>query len=141
MKNQTSEVFEIAIKEFGITEDPIKQNPRIIEYHSATSLKASTDEISWCAAFVNWCLNQKKIKGTGLANARSFLKWGEETTRPTLGDICVFWRGKKDSWQGHVGFYAGETNTHIIVFGGNQDNRVCFKLYPKTNLLSIRHYA
>jgi hypothetical protein len=55
--------------------------------------------------------------------------------KPQLGDIVVFWREKKDSWKGHVGFYINETNTHINVLGGNQNNMVCIKPYPKSRLL------
>jgi uncharacterized protein (TIGR02594 family) len=36
----------------------VEHNPRILEYHTATSLGASEDEVPWCAAFVNWCLLQ-----------------------------------------------------------------------------------
>ncbi len=142
----TSEVlpawYAIAVKEIGVKEiTGEKHNPRILEYHSTTSLKASTDEISWCAAFVNWCLKKANVRGTNLANARSFLTWGKSVTEPKKGDICVFWRGRVDSWQGHVGFYAGETSTHILVLGGNQGNEVCIKKYPKSQLLEFRRLA
>lgn len=33
-----------------------KDNPKIVEYHDATTLKATDDETPWCASFVNWCL-------------------------------------------------------------------------------------
>lgn len=141
---KTSEVlpawYEIAIKEIGVKEIPgDKHNPRIIEYHQATELKASLDEISWCAAFVNWCLNQAGVKGTNKANARSFSSWGIPAFNgPKKGDVCVFWREKPTSWKGHVGFYVGETSEHYIILGGNQGNEVCIREYPKFQLIDIR---
>lgn len=37
--------------------DPKAHNERILAYHETTTLKATTDEVAWCAAFVNWWLN------------------------------------------------------------------------------------
>ena len=134
--------YAIAVKEIGVKEVPgSKANARIVEYHAATTLKSTSDEVSWCSAFVNWCLKQANVRGTGLANARSFLAWGKKADVPRKGDICVFWRESEDSWKGHVGFYAGETLTSIIVCGGNQGNEVSYKKYPKKQLLDIRRLA
>lgn len=117
-----------------------KHSPRILEYHQATDLKATEDEVSWCSSFVNWCLKQNGIKGTNKANARSFLEWGKKVpvTTPKVGDIVVFWRGDKDGWLGHVGFYAGEKEDKILVLGGNQGNEVNFSYYKKSQLLGYR---
>jgi len=113
-------------------------NPRIIEYHSATDLKASQDEVSWCAAFVNWCLRETHQKGTNKANARSFLDWGNIVTVPKKGDVVVFWRVSKNGWQGHVGFFVEESKNTILVLGGNQGDEVNFSHYPKSQLLGYR---
>jgi len=45
-----------------------------------------------------------------------------------LDDLLIFSRGGSS---GHVGFYAGETKTHYLVLGGNQDDQVNYKWYPK----------
>ena len=136
-------VIEIAKKELGVKEIAGgKHNARIIEYHKTCTMKAESDEVSWCAAFVNWCLIQANLRGTNLANARSYLKWGVSyLDKPEIGDICVFWRGSKESTQGHVGFYMGENETHISVLGGNQGNAVSIMDYPKIRLLDIRRTA
>lgn len=95
-------------------------------------------KIPWCAAFINAIEKQMGKAGTGKLTARSFLKYGEEVeSRPQLGDIVVFKRGLLP-WQGHVGIYAGEGKDSILVLGGNQSNKVCFKYYPKKKLLGIR---
>lgn len=135
--------YEIARKEIGVKEISGKShNPRIIEYHTATALKATEDEVSWCSAFANWCLLKAGVKGTNNAAARSFLKWGKSVKEdPKEGDICIFWRGSPESWQGHVGFYVREDLINIYVLGGNQNNSVCVQAYPKSRLLDIRRGA
>eukprot|EP01156_Anaeramoeba_ignava_P011257 Anaeramoba_ignava/a482504_22.p5 GENE.a482504_22~~a482504_22.p5 ORF type:complete len:143 (+),score=5.17 a482504_22:255-683(+) len=74
--------FKIALEEMwaGVTEiRGRKHNPRIIEYHKSTTLRASNDETAWCSSFVNWCIEQAGLKGTDSAAARSWLKWGKKT--------------------------------------------------------------
>lgn len=134
--------FLIAEKEIGVKEIAgNKHNPRILEYHQATQLKATADEVSWCAAFVNWCLKQSGELGTLRADARSFLGWGIETKTPRKGDIVVFWRGKKSGWQGHVAFFIEENSDAVKVLGGNQNNKVCYMWYPKSQVLGYRRLA
>ena len=133
-------LYSIALKELGVQEHiGIAHNPRILEYHQATSLKASSDEIPWCASFVNWCLREAGFNGTHSASARSFLDWGKDVLleEAKQGDIVVFSRGSNPTF-GHVGFYAGRTQTTINVLGGNQSNRVSLAAYPISKLLSLR---
>lgn len=40
--------FDVAKKEIGVKEKRGGENPRIIEYHSTTTLSADEDEVSWC---------------------------------------------------------------------------------------------
>lgn len=131
--------YEIALKELGVSEIVGKKhNSRILEYHKATSLQASDDETAWCSSFVNWCLKGAGIAGTNKANARSFLNWGSVVSEPKTGDVVVFWRGKKDGWQGHVAFYVSHDSKYITVLGGNQSNKVCYAKYPASQLLGYR---
>ncbi len=81
------------------------------------------DETAWCAAFVGSCLD-----------------FGSPTAKPKLGDLVVFWRGNKNGWQGHVGFYLNEHKGYIYTLGGNQSDSVCVKKYPKTKVLGYRTY-
>lgn len=128
-----------ALNEVGVKEIAGNaHNPRILEYHKATDLKGNTDEIAWCSAFVNWCFKETHQKGTNKANARSWLDWGNVVTEPKKGDVVIFWRGSKTSWQGHVGFFVEETKDSIIVLGGNQGNEVNFSHYKKSQLLGYR---
>ncbi|HZG46658.1 MAG TPA: hypothetical protein VEZ41_10420 [Allosphingosinicella sp.] len=57
--------------------------------------------------------------------------------------MLVFWRGDRDGWKGHVGFYVGEEpkqgNTTVYhVLGGNQSNKVCVARLAANRLLAAR---
>lgn len=97
-----------------------------------------SDSVPWCAIFINWCLNKVGIKGTAKANARSFLSWGVPVQKPIVGDVVVFWRGKKSGWQGHVGFFVNQIGDNIYVLGGNQSDSVSIAPYSKKQLLGYR---
>ncbi len=136
--------FDIAMKELGTAEIfGDTHNSRIVEYHAATSLRATSDEVPWCASFVNWCLKKASITGTNSARARSFLTWGvavplEEAQR---GDIVVLSRNDArgtNAQFGHVGFFAGQEGKSVLVLGGNQSNKVSISPYPLHRILSIR---
>lgn len=130
--------FEIAKSQLGVKEIVGgKHNSKILQYHMAGGGYTS-DEIAWCASFVNWCLNKAGVVGTRSSAARSFMDWGEEVDEPMVGDVVVFYRGSRSGWQGHVGFYAGEKGSKILVLGGNQNNRVCYQYYSKSKLLGYR---
>ena len=131
--------YVLAMSEIGVVETyGSKHTPRILEYHKATSLKATTDEVAWCASFVSWCLEKAGVPSTRSAAARSYLKWGKPLTIPRRGCVVVFKRGNS-SWQGHVGFFVEETTDgKIVVLGGNQSNSVRTSRYSKKDLLGYR---
>lgn len=127
-----------ALEEMGQAEVPgPKHNKRILEYHSTTSLQAEQDEVPWCSSFVNWCFKRALIRGTGKANARSWLTWGYPMEKPVVGCVVILSRGT-NHLQGHVGFFWQEDDATVTVLGGNQNNRVCFKKYPRENVLGYR---
>ena len=115
-----------------------RDNPRIVEYHKATSLGASDDETPWCSAFVNWCMQKAGQPSTRSALARSWLKYGKGLASPQLGCIVVFWRGSPTSSQGHVAFYLGSDGDYVTVLGGNQGDAVTIAKYPKSRVLGYR---
>lgn len=149
MKPEPTPWLTVARREIGVQEVPgSANNPRVVEYlHATDNLDEKTrskDETPWCSAFVNWCMQQVDIKGTQNALARSWQEWGKHLDEPYVGCIVVFQREKKF---GHVGFYLGETETHIRVLGGNQQNpetgifEVSEKSYPKADFLEYRSLA
>ena len=114
--------MSIALAEVGQEEVAgAASNPRIVEYHQSTKLKATDDDVPWCAAFVNWVFAQAGLPVTKSAAALSFLDWGIKVKTPKYGDLVVFDYGHG---RGHVGFYVGERGGKISVLGGNQNDSV-----------------
>ena len=92
----------------------------------------------WCAAFLNLVLSEAGIEHGNSLLARSYLKIGQSTNAPKLGDIVVLWRVDKASPWGHCGLYINEDKYMITLLGGNQDGTVKVKRYPKWQLLDIK---
>lgn len=69
---------------------------------------------------------------TGKLDARSWMKIGKPVNDPLPGHVVVFTRGSSNSWQGHVGLYAGYNSYKTIVYtlGGNQGNQINISPYP-----------
>ncbi len=133
--------LEIARAEMDVAEIPGPETNECIAAYQATVGIHEGDETPWCSAFVNWCLEQAGIAGTGKPNARSWLAWGTpinlEDAQP--GDVCIFWRGNPVSWRGHVAFFLGcEDGEMVHVLGGNQCDCVSEGNYPIDRLLGIR---
>ena len=128
----------------GVSEIPgPTDNPKIVKWFDDTGNGwVLDDETPWCAAFVGSMLEQSGLRSTRKLNARSYLDWGSPVRLADArnGDIVAFWRGRKDGWEGHVGFYSGQTTANIKVLGGNQGNKVSHALYGKDRLLGIRRY-
>ena len=135
------EPYELALTQFGIKEISGKQdNPEVLKYFDETGFDGNKlkDETAWCSAFMNWCHVKTGNQYSGRLDARSWLKVGSETTEPKTGDVVIFWRESKNSWKGHVGFFIRESNGWIYTLGGNQNNQVNIKAYPKSRLLGFR---
>jgi uncharacterized protein (TIGR02594 family) len=120
--------LDLARGELGQKEVQGGENPRIVEYHSVTTLKATEDEVPWCSAFVSWCLEKAWYKSTHSAWARSYESYGQRLADPRDGCIVVFDWG---NGSGHVGFVVGWTNTTVSVLGGNQSNSVCIATFNR----------
>ena len=123
--------MEIARGEIGQHEIKGGENPRILEYHACTTLKAREDEIPWCAAFVCWCLEKSGITSTKSAAASSYLGYGTKLVKPVEGCICVLRQRKAglDSATGsssgkHVGFWLSQDSERVKLLGGNQSDSV-----------------
>lgn len=136
VKTPWMEIAEGEIGQKEIAGD--KDNPRIVEYHSVTTLKAKDDETSWCASFTSWCLEKAGYKSTRSAWARDYLKYGSKLEKPEKGCIMVFERGSAGGTS-HVGFWTGKENTTgYEILSGNQDDQVKYKYYPKNAFLGAR---
>jgi uncharacterized protein (TIGR02594 family) len=128
--------MEIAKAERGTHETAGKAaNPRILEYHAATSLRARSDEVAWCSSFVNWCMKKVGIKGTNSAGAASWVGWGVAAPHK-YGAVVVIYNARMansglSTTGNHVGFLVEETKTHYVLLGGNQSDSVKISNFAK----------
>lgn len=97
----------------------------------------SRDETPWCAAFVEYCLQQVGLEGTGNATARSYATWGRPSKIAT-GAITVIKRKAtgSDRTTGsragfHVGFLVRISRHHYVILGGNQGDAVSVRYFSK----------
>jgi uncharacterized protein (TIGR02594 family) len=119
--------MDLAKTYIGIHELVGGENKQIIEFFKSTTYKAVEDEIPWCSAFANHCLNKSGFRYTNSAWARSFETYqGDDLEEPRKGAIIVF------DWlngSGHVGFIYSWTEDSVAVLGGNQGDQVCIKSF------------
>ena len=131
----------IARKEIGETEDRDKgeNNPRIVEYHQTTWLKADDDETPWCASFVNWSIEKSGLKGKESARAKDWLDWGRIVSKPIFGAVVVVQSAGKKK-QNHVGFVYGQKGNSLLILGGNQGGglKVCVSEFSKETVQGYR---
>ena len=116
-----------------------RRNTKFLDkyFKKYTGWKYSVKTTPWCAAFVNALMGECGYPTTGSFMARSFLKWGKKVSKPKMGDVVVFSRGRPPS--GHVAFYLRNYDkNHIVVLGGNQNDEVCMKVYKKSRILGYR---
>ena len=136
-----AEMLLKAMEFYGLEEVPgEKDNPIILDWFSDLGFNwVQDDETAWCSCFINWVALKCGCERSFELTARSWLRIGEETVHPEVGDIVVFWREHLSGWKGHVGLFTGfDTKGNIYTLGGNQDNKVNIKLYDKDRLLSYR---
>jgi len=136
----------------GVREIPgASHEARIVEYHSTTRLKATTDEVPWCSAFACWAMERSSVRHPGSARARDWLDWGVgvSVVHPPIGAVIVLSRGGagqpgpevRDA-QGHVGFFwsHGEPG-RLVLLGGNQGDSVSLGSFPVHRMLGVRWAA
>jgi len=142
MMNVNRRILEQAGNYLGLEEYPgAKDNGTIVGFsHDIGHDWVNDDETPWCASFVGAVLSSLGLPHTGKLNARSYMAWGREVPLQDAkpGDICVFWRGSPDGWQGHVAFFVAMNGLTVTVRGGNQGNKVSDAPYPLERLLSVR---
>jgi uncharacterized protein (TIGR02594 family) len=139
--------FQEAKRLIGLKEGPGEEidNQTLLDWGEDLDVHFPNDSVPWCGLFIAHCIASTlsaEPLPTNPLGARNWARWGAPCP-PQIGALLVFWRGKRDGWQGHVGFYAGEersgaTTTHFHVLGGNQDNQVCVAKIKADRLLGVR---
>lgn len=115
-------------------------NPVIIDWAEDLEVSYKDDDIPWCGLFTAHCVRTglpEAALPSNILGARQWLSFGE-TAKPQLGSILVFWRGSREGWQGHVGFYWAEDEKAFHVLGGNQNNSVNITRIERRRLLGAR---
>lgn len=136
----SNDIMRVASEEIGVTElAGDENNQRIQQYFESQSYFGMPDSVSWCSAFVGFVAIQTLADTSGAdLSARSWLRVGIEVIEPRPGDVVVLWRNDPIGWQGHVGFYVGETYDKVLILGGNQGNQVNVTAFAKNRVLGYR---
>lgn len=123
-----------------------RHEPGVVQFFADSgNAWVKDDETAWCGAFVSAMFvraGMPTVRPPGEAanalRARMWLNVGMPVETPRVGDLAIFWRGKKTGAQGHVGFFISEGADDILVLGGNQSNAVSIARYAKSRLLGYR---
>lgn len=134
------ELLKKAFEFYGLKEIVGKEhNPQIIAFfHELGYDSINDDETAWCSAILSYICKESGYEYSPLLNARSWLDMAASVDVPKLGDIVIFWRGKKDGWQGHVGIFINKIGNIIYTLGGNQNNQFNIKGYSDSRVLGYR---
>lgn len=127
--------FSVALREYGTREVPGSgDNPRVLEYHAHTDLGAREDEVPWCSSFACFCVDKAGFKSTRSAAAISWMDWGRSLHDPQFGCVTVLHR----TGGNHVAFFLDWDDERILLFGGNQSDKVCVRDFPVAMLRGFR---
>lgn len=116
-------------------------NPQIAQMfrHTRFPLDQLTSKTAWCAAAINWALENSGYRGTRSAAAKSFANYGVEI-EPQYGAIAYFGPGSADAGgTGHVTFVIGVDHDSLYCLGGNQSNTIKRTWYPRSRMLACRY--
>ena len=135
MENRERMWLEL-MKYYGLAEvEGPMSNEIILEWFKEMGFPNVVDdsETAWCSLTINIVCKRLDLPYTGKLNARSWLRIGKQVLFPDIGDLSIFYRVKRTSWQGHVGLFGGLSidKKKIWVLGGNQNNRIGISGYPK----------
>ena len=128
----------------GVREKPGKETEPWIEFFNGfsrdiTKAVKATDEVSWCASFVNYCLEMSGCESSHSARARSYEKWCLPLTEPRYGCVVVFSDATRGPSAGHVSFFTRPISSTLIeCLGGNQGNAVSLAQYPLSRVVAFR---
>lgn len=135
--------YDLARNHIGEKEIPgSKHNALIVRWLRIVESWVSNDETAWCSAFVNAMAKEAGYEHSGRLNARSWMNIGTKVHPADVkpGDVVVFWRVAKDSWEGHVGFvvFRDKNRRTVKVLGGNQNDSVSVAEFDEERLLGYR---
>jgi uncharacterized protein (TIGR02594 family) len=112
----------------GTTEIPgTTDNPRIVEFHAATSGGATPDEVPWCSSFLCFVFGLCGIANPRSKSSQAWLGWGVSCDGPAVGAVAII---SRPGGTGHVGLVVGVTASgRVLLLAGNQGNAVSIKSF------------
>ena len=123
-------------------------NPQLMAMLTLDNNWPQDDEVPWCSAFVNYVCWLLRLPRSKSLRARSWLEVGQALDLKyghASFDVVILQRGlgeqpgpEDTTAPGHVGFYAGQTDTLIELLGGNQHDQVKISRYHKERILGVR---
>lgn len=152
MRRDTTSAYDLAERFVGLKEVPGKAaNPQILAMLKLDQDWPEGDEVPWCSGFVNYIAWLLRLPRSKSLRARSWLNVGEPiyiNDAEAGFDVVIFSRGKGTQpgpevikAPGHVAFFAGRENDHILSLGGNQGDTVSIARYSIGALLGIRRLS
>lgn len=144
--------FKIAQRFIGVKETPgAMSTPLVLAMLRLDDKSIPNDETAWCSAFANFICHILELPRSRSLAARSWLVVGQSVplTDARIGfDVVVLSRGagKQPGPEvlhapGHVGFYAGQDGSNVLLLAGNQGDAVSIAAFPKSRILGIRRLA
>lgn len=139
-----------ALALYGTTETPGPASNPVIDGWLAELIMAGAvpawagdvmtdDAVPWCGLFMAICAHRAGCAVPGhFLRARIWAAFGAAVEAPAVGDVLVFWRGKRHGTSGHVGLYVGEDSEAYHVLGGNQSDAVTITRIDRARLLAAR---
>jgi len=143
-------ILHQALALYGVVETPgVASNPVIdgwlAELINAGAVPAwagdvfTDDRVPWCGLFMAICAHRAGCAVPDqFLRARAWTDFGNPTGAPVVGDVLVFWRGKRHGTSGHVGLCVGEDPNAWHVLGGNQRDAVTIMRIERDRLLAVR---
>lgn len=135
--------YYLASRFLGLKETPgAKSHPAVLAMLQHAGKWPQDDSVPWCSAFVftiAWLLDLPRPQSAALA-ARSWITVGRDVplgeAEPGF-DVVVLARGTSPA-SGHVGFYAGHSESTVLLLGGNQSDAVTIQAFDKARIVSVR---
>lgn len=125
-----------------------QNNPKILWYHSFTTLKATDDETPWCSAFM--CAASVMgggFPGTRSAAAKSWEQYGVNVALEDAkqGDIVILKRQDSSNPNArHVAFLheisVKDGQKVFVCLGGNQSNSISLAKFAMKNVVVVRRF-
>jgi uncharacterized protein (TIGR02594 family) len=117
----------------------VKDNARIVWYHSFTAAGPAPDEVAWCSSAQCAAFESNGIRSTRSKSAVSWTTWGVKLLQPRLGAVLCFGKSDPDAkGTGHVAQCAGWNAKWVLALGGNQGNKVSVAPRLRSTVIDIR---